>query len=190
MRKPSYDTWAMRIEEAIRSRTRAPDGVPRSVEDRSVQELLLAFAAEAGAVVGALARNVESVQIAGNDRLTAVESVLDELLPMKVFSLLEYRYTLPHGEQPGLRFHVDLTADPARIEVHQFEDIRRWRTDPASRKVYEEPVRFELDEGSWRAVPHSEFDRIFAVCTDWHEAVRETFTLPFRHLYDRAMRAS
>jgi len=190
MRKSSYDTWAIRIDAAIRSRAHAPDGVPRSAAARSVQELLLAFAAESGAVVGAIARNVEAVQIVGNDRLAAIENILDELLPHESFSLLEYRYTLPMGEQPGLRFHVDLASEPERIEVHQFEDTRRWRTDRSSRSDYEEPISFELRDGTWCALPHADYEGVFANCTDWQSAVRETLTLPFRHLYDRAVRAS
>jgi len=190
MRKTSYDTWAMRINEAIRDRAQAPNGVRRSVEEMSAKELLLAFAAEAGSVVGAIARNVEAIQISGNDRLAALEGVIDAMLPHREFSLLEYRYTLPAGEQPGLRLRVDLVADPAHLEVQQFEDLRRWRLDPASRDIFDVPIRFELGQSSLRPVPSPDLEWAFATCTDWQSALRETLALPFRHLYDRAMRAS
>jgi hypothetical protein len=190
MRKSSYDTWAMRIDEAIREHARGPDGARGSVEEMGVKELLLAFAAEAGAIVGAIGRNVEAVQVSGNDRLSALQGIIDDMLPHRAFSLLEYRYTLPTGEQPGLRLRVDLDAEPAHIEVQRFDDLRRWRVDPAARQEFDIPIRFQIEHSSLRAVPDPDAEGAFATCTDWQTALRETLALPFRHLYDRSVRAS
>jgi hypothetical protein len=155
-----------------------------------IQELLLALVAEAVTVVGAIARNIEAVDISGNDRFASMESVLRELMPHRKFSLLEYRYTLSTGQQPGLRFRVDIDAEPPQVEVQQFEDLRRWRTEPTSRRLFDEPIRFELTDNTIRPVPHPEMGWAFAACTDWQSALRETLALPFRHLYDPTMTAS
>ena len=66
-----YDTWAMRLNEAIRSR-QGPRGVhPGALATATTKELLLAFAEEAAAIVGAIGRNIDGVQVDGNQRLAA-----------------------------------------------------------------------------------------------------------------------
>ena len=188
--KSDYDIWAERIDDAIRAREHPSAGAPLDKETLLTRELLLVFAAEAAAVVGAISRNIDAVAIAGNDRFASMTGVLDALLPHRQFSLLEYRYTLSTGQQPGVRFHVDLDAHPPHIEVQQFEDLRQWRTDPSSRYVFDVPIRFELADSAFEPVPQPKARWAFAACTDWQSAIRETLALPFRHLYDLGLSAS
>jgi len=183
-----HDTWALRINEAIRARARRP--AAPDLARLSTEEMLLALAAEAAAVVGAIGRNIAAVQIAGNSRQASLRGFLAEMLPHQQFSLLEYRYTLPGGEQPGLRLHVDLEASPRCVEVQRFADLRRWRADPAARKDFTVPIRFELHDDAIRPVPQPETRWAFAACTDWQSALRETLALPFRQLYDPELTAS
>jgi len=190
MSNTNYDIWASRIDDAIRAHERATKRAPVNRETLLARELLLAFAAEASAVVGAISRNIHAVSIAGNDRAAAMESSLDALMPHRQFSLLEYRYTLATGRQPGIRFHVDLDVNPPHVEVQLFEDLRRWRTDPSSRYVFEVPIIFELADSAFTPVPQPEASWAFTACTDWQSAVRETLALPFRHLYDSGLSAS
>jgi len=185
-----YDTWAMRINEAIRSRQRPPGSDARPPAAAATKELLLAFAEEASAIVGAVGRNIEAVQVDGNQRRASLSGILDELLPLRVFSLAEYRYTLPSGVQPGLRLWVDLSSEPGCVEVQRFEDIRLWRSDPALRNVFDLPIRFALTADGFRAEPAPELASAFAACTDWRSALRETLALPFRHLYDESATAN
>ena len=185
-----YDTWAMRINEAIRSRQGPPGVHPGALASATTKELLLALAEEAAAIVGAIGRNIDAVQVDGNQRLASLPGILDELLPHRAFSLVEYRYTLPSGVQPGLRFWVDLSLDPGCVEVQRFEDIRLWRVDPTRRDDFDLPIRFVLTPDGFRPEPRSELASAFAACTDWRSALREALALPFRHLYDRAAAAN
>ena len=76
-----YDTWAMRLNEAIRSR-QGPRGVyPSTLATATTRELLLAFGEEAAAIVGAIGRNIDAVQVDGNQRLASLSGILDALLP-------------------------------------------------------------------------------------------------------------
>lgn len=181
-----YDTWAMRIDQAIRSRQR-PSSVPAgALATATTRELLLALAEEATAIAGAIGRNIDAVQVDGNQRHASLSGILDELLPHRAFSLLEYRYTLPSGAQPGLRLWVDLAIEPGCVEVQRFEDIRRWRLDPSLRDDFDVPIRFVLATDGFRPEPDPKLASAFAACTDWRSALRETLALPFRHLYDPA----
>jgi len=185
-----YDTWAMRLNEAIRSRQRPP-GVPAgALATATTKELLLALAEEASAIVGAIGRNIDAVQVDGNQRHASLSGILDELLPELAFSLVEYRYTLPSGVQPGLRLWVDLTIEPGHVEVQRFEDIRLWRFDSSRRDDFDLPMRFVLTADGFRPEPEPEVASAFAACTDWRSALREVLALPFRHLYDPAAAAN
>jgi hypothetical protein len=181
-----YDTWAMRLNEAIRSRKRPPGAPAEARATATAKELLLAFAEEASAIVGAIGRNIEAVQVDGNQRRASLSGILDELLPQQAFSLAEYRYTLPSGVQPGLRLWVDLAIEPGHVEVQRFEDIRLWRSDPSLRDDFDLPIRFVLMPDGFRAEPDAELASAFAACTDWRSALREALALPFRHLYEAA----
>lgn len=185
-----YDTWAMRLNEAIRSRQGPPGLHPGTLATATTKELLLALAEEAAAIVGAIGRNIEAVQIDGNQRLASLPGILDELLPHRAFSLVEYRYTLPSGVQPGLRLWVDLTTDPGRVDVQRFEDIRLWRLDPSLRHDFDLPIHFLLTADGFHPEPEPELASAFAACTDWRSALREVLALPFRHLYDPAATAN
>jgi hypothetical protein len=112
------------------------------------------------------------------------------MLPHRAFSLVEYRYTLPSGVQPGLRLWVDLGTDPGCIEVQRFDDIRLWRLEPSLRHEFDLPIRFVLTADGFRPEPEPEVAVAFAACTDWRSALRETLALPFRHLYDPAAAAN
>jgi hypothetical protein len=185
-----YDTWAMRLNEAIRSRQRPP-GVPAgALATATTKELLLALAEEASAIVGAIGRNIDAVQVDGNQRHASLSGILDELLPELAFSLVEYRYTLPSGVQPGLRLWVDLTIEPGHVEVQRFEDIRLWRFDSSRRDDFDLPIRLALTADGFRPEPDPELASAFAACTDWKSALREALALPFRHLYDAAATAN
>ena len=181
-----YDTWAMRLNEDIRSRQGPPAVHPGKVATAATGELLLVFAEEAAAIVGAIGRNIDAVQVDGNQRLTSLPGILDALLPHRAFSLVEYRYTLPSGVQPGLRLWVDLAIDPGHVEVQRFEDMRLWRLDPSLRDDFDLPIRFVLTDDGFRPEPDPELTPVFATCTDWRSALSETLALPFRHLYDPA----
>ena len=185
-----YDTWAMRLNEDIRSRQGPPAVHPGKVATAATRELLLVFAEEAAAIVGAIGRNIDAVQVDGNQRLTSLPGILDALLPHRAFSLVEYRYTLPSGVQPGLRLWVDLAIDPGHVEVQRFEDMRLWRLDPSLRDYFDLPIRFVLTDDGFRPEPEAEVASAFAACTDWRSALREALALPFRHLYDPAAAAN
>ena len=185
-----YDTWAMRLNESIRSRQGSPGVHPGAVAAATTKELLLAFAEEAAAIVGAIGRHIDAVQVDGNQRLAALPGILDALLPHRAFSLVEYRYTLPSGVQPGLRLWVDLASDPGHVEVQRFEDIRLWRLDPSLREEFDRPIRFALTAEGFRPEPEPEVASAFDACTDWRSALREALALPFRHLYDPAAAAN
>jgi hypothetical protein len=188
MNDSRHDTWALRINQAIRARARRPSAP--DLERLSIEEMLLALAAEAAAVVGAIGRNIDAVQVSGNSRQASLRGFLAEMLPHRQFSLLEYRYTLPGGEQPGLRFQVDLDASPSCVEVQRFADLQRWRGNPGDRGNFTVPIRFELHEEAIRPAPQPETRWAFATCTDWQSAVRETLALPFRQLYDPELTAA
>jgi hypothetical protein len=151
------------------------------------KELLLALAEEAGAIVGAIGRNIDAVRVDGTQRQAALSGILDELLPHGAFSLAEYRYTLPSGVQPGLRLWVDLGSEPGHVEVQRFEDIRLWRSDPTLRERFDRPLRLVFTSDGFRPEPDPELAAAFAACTDWRSALREALALPFRHLYDPAV---
>jgi hypothetical protein len=185
-----YDTWAMRLNEAIRSRQEPQALHPARLANATTKELLLAFAEEAAAIVGAIGRNIDAVQVDGNQRIDSLPGILDALLPHRAFSLVEYRYTLPSGVQPGLRLWVDLGVDPGRVEVQRFEDIRLWRVDPSLRDDFDLPIRFVLTADGFDPKPEPELAPAFSACTDWRSALRETLALPFRHLYEPATGAN
>jgi hypothetical protein len=185
-----YDTWAMRLNEAIRSRQEPPGVRPTTLASATTRELLLAFAEEAAAIVGAIGRNIDAVQVDGNQRLASLPGILDALLPQRTFSLVEYRYTLPSGVQPGLRLRVDLSVEPGHVEVQRFEDIRLWKVDPSLRDEFDLPIRFALTDDGFDPEPEPELASAFASCTDWRSALREALALPFRHLYDPAASAN
>lgn len=174
-----YDVWAMRVNDAIRSRDKkraAPEPV------QPLKSILLEFAAESAAIAGAIGRNIDCVAILGTDRFNTLDGFLDEMLKFKDFSLLEYRYKLPSQKQPGLRFKVE-TQSPS-ILIHYFKDLVFWDVDEQGRRIYYEPIRFDLSLGRIKALPHPALAELYAGCTGWQLALRETLTLPFRHLFD------
>jgi hypothetical protein len=174
-----YDIWATRVNEAIRSRDKSP-GNAASLP--SLKQTLLEFAGEAAAIAGAIGRNIEAVEILGNDRFNTMDGFLDEMAAFGEFSLLEYRYKLPTRNQPGLRFKVE--AHRPAIAVHYFKDLVFWDVDPQGRRIYYEPIRFDLSQGKITAMPNPSLVELYAGCTTWKLALRETLTLPFRHLFD------
>lgn len=186
MRRTEYDIWALRINEAIQAK-RNPEAVDKQVgEAASLRKMLLEFCQEAAAIVGAIGRNIEDVKIIGSDRPRTMEGYLDEMLKFDKFSLLEYRYKIPSKREPGLRFQFDMADDLKRIAVHFFEDLVFWPVDEANRRVFEEPIQFDLTEGKIRILPHPDLAPFYAGCSTWQAALRETLALPFKHLYDPA----
>jgi hypothetical protein len=174
-----YDIWATRVNEAIRSRDKTGD---TAANVPPLKQTLLEFAAEAVAIAGAIGRNIEAVDILGNDRFNTMEGFLDEMAAFKEFSFLEYRYKLPSQKQPGLRFKVE-THRPA-IAVHYFKDLVFWDVDGEGRRIHYEPIRFDLSQGKITPLPNPSLLEFYAGCTTWKLALRETLTLPFRHLFD------
>lgn len=174
-----YDVWAMRVNEAIRSNEKKQD---TPTAGRPLKQILLEFAAECAAIAGAIGRNVDAVEILGTDRFNTLDGFLDEMLKFKDFSFLEYRYKLLSQKQPGLRFRVE-TETPG-IAVHYFKDLVFWDVDQQGRRIHYEPIRFDLSLGRIKALPHSALAELYAGCTNWQLALRETLTLPFRHLFD------
>jgi len=174
-----YDVWAMRVDEAIRSRDEKRE-TPEAV--RPLKQILLEFAAECAAIAGAIGRNISVVEILGTDRFNTLDGFLDEMLKFRDFSFLEYRYKLPSQKQPGLRFKVE--TETPRIAVHSFKDLVFWDVDQKGRRIHYEPIHFDLSRRTIRALPHPALSEIYAGCTNWQLALRETLTLPFRHLFD------
>jgi len=174
-----YDVWAMRVNEAIRSRDKKHE-TPAAVQP--LKQILLEFAAESAAIAGAIGRNIDAVEILGTDRFNTLDGFLDEMLKFKDFSFLEYRYKLSSQKQPGLRFKVE--AETPRIAVHYFKDLVFWDVDQQGRRIHYEPIHFDLSLGKIKAIPHPALSEIYAGCTTWQLALRETLTLPFRHLFD------
>jgi hypothetical protein len=181
-----YDIWAIRINEAIRAgkrRERPPEGKSEPID---LKGLLLEFAGEAAVIVGAIGRNVEDVDVLGGERSTTMPGFLDEMLKFDEFSFLEYRYKLPSKREPGLRFKVENRSGRSRIVVRFFEDLVFWAVDEEGRRIFQEPIHFDLVDGLIKAVPHPDLTALYARCPNWETALRETLALPFRHLYDPA----
>lgn len=182
MSDETHDIWALRIHDAIRS---AEDTERPPAGRRKPKALLLAFAAEAAAVAGAVSRNVDGVDILGADRHDTIEGFLDRMLAFEEFVFLEYRYKTPSKEEPGLRFTVVQKETETRILVHYFRDLVFWDVDEAGRRVFLQPIRFFLKEGRIRADPLPDLAELYAGCLTWRLALRETIALPFRHLYEK-----
>jgi hypothetical protein len=181
MENKNYDVWALRIKEAIVSRR----GNRAAVADPSpARRLLLNLALEAAAIVGAIGRNIEEVEIHGADRSDAMEGFLDEMMKFPEFSLIEYRYKIPAKREPGLRFKVEATGKGMGVAVHYFKDLVFWDVDEEGNRVFFEPVQFDLSEGRIRALPHPDLASIYDGCATWQAALRETLALPFRFLFD------
>jgi hypothetical protein len=79
---------------------------------------------------------------------------------------------------------VETLGTAKRIAVHFFEDLVFWPVDEQGRRVFREPIHFGVTGGGIKAIPHPDLATIYAVCTTWQTALRETLALPFRHLYD------
>ena len=185
MDRIDYDIWALRVNEAIRARTRPQVAqVPIKEERATPKKLLLEFAAEATDIVGAIGRNIENVLIQGNERSAALNGFLDEMLKFNEFSFLEYRYKLPSKHQPGLRFKVETDGDAKRIVVQYFQDLVFWPVDEAGRRIFHKPVQFDLRDGRIKAIPNPEMSKVYSGCGSWKAILRETLALPFRFLYD------
>jgi hypothetical protein len=183
----TYDIWAMRINEAIRVGKKTESGQGTAKAPAGFKALLLDFAAEAAAIVGAIGRNIADVEILGADRSTTMDGFLDQMLRFDDFSLLEYRYKIGSSKrQPGLRFKVETLETGKRIAVHFFEDLVFWQVDEQGRRIFREPIHFDVSGGVIRAIPHRDFTALYSGCTTWQIALRETLVLPFRHLYDPA----
>lgn len=181
----TYDVWAMRINEAIRGGKELESDRETMVEPSGLKKVLLDFAAEAAAIVGAIGRNVSDVEILGADRSTTMEGFLDQMLKFDDFSLLEYRYKIASSKpQPGLRFKVETLGKDKRIAAHFFEDLVFWPVDGQGRRVFREPIHFDVRGGVIKAIPRPDFAPLYAACPTWQMALRETLALPFRHLYD------
>jgi hypothetical protein len=183
----TYDIWAMRINEAIRAGKESRNGQETTKAPAGLKEVLLDFAAEAAAIVGAIGRNIADVEILGADRSTTMDGFLDQMLKFDDFSLIEYRYKIASSKrQPGLRFKVETQGAGKRIAVHFFEDLVFWPVDEQGRRIFREPIHFDLTGGVIKAIPHPELAALYAGCTTWQMALRETLAFPFRHLYDPA----
>jgi hypothetical protein len=181
----TYDIWAMRINEAIRAGKKSGTGQEKTKAPAGLKEVLLGFAAEAAAIVGAIGRNIADVEILGADRSATMEGFLDQMLRFDDFSLMEYRYKIGSSkQQPGLRFKVETQGKDKRIAVHFFEDLVFWPVDEQGRRVFREPIHFDVTGGVIKAIPRPDFAPLYAACTTWQTALRETLALPFRHLYD------
>jgi hypothetical protein len=179
--KRNYDVWALRIREAIHSGR----GKSVPVSDPSpARRLLLDLALEAAAIVGAIGRNIEDVEIQGADRSDTMEGFLDEMLKFPEFSLLEYRYRIPAKREPGIRFKVEVSGEGTRVAVHYFKDLVFWDVDVEGNRIFFEPVQFDLSEGRISALPHPDLASIYAGCPTWQAVLRETLALPFRFLFD------
>lgn len=182
MADETYDIWALRIDEAIRSSGRER---PTTGGRPGPKDLLLTFAAEASAIAGAISRNVEAVDILGAERHDTVEGFLDRMMAFEEFVFLEYRYRTTSREEPGLRFIVVQKEMEVHIPAHYFRDLVFWDVNEGGRRVFLQPIRFLLKEGRIRAVPLPDLAELYAGCTTWRMALRETLALPFRHLYER-----
>jgi hypothetical protein len=181
MENRNYDVWAIRIREAIHSSSgsKAAEGNPSPAK-----QLLLDLTFEAAAVVGAIGRNIDEVEILGADRSDAMEGFLDQMLKFQEFSFIEYRYKLPSKKQPGIRFKVEALGTETKVVVHYFKDLVFWDVDEQGQRIFFEPIRFDLSQGRIIALPHPDLQSVYAGCTTWQAALRETLALPFRFLFD------
>ncbi len=185
MAATTYYIWAMRINEAIRAGKELGKGRETTLEPAGLKEALLDFAAEATAIVGAIGRNVADVEILGADRSTTMEGFLAQMLKFDDFSLLEYRYRIGSSkQQPGLRFKVETQGTGKRIAVHFFEDLVFWPVDDQGRRIFRESIHFDVTGGVIKAMTRPDLAPLYAGCTTWQMALRETLALLFRHLYD------
>ena len=182
MNDETHDIWALRVQDAIRS---AGKREPSDAGRPGPKELLLVFAAEAAAIAGAVSRNIDGVDILGANRQDTIEGFLERMLAFEEFVLLEYRYKTAAREEPGLRFIVVQKETETRVLAHYFRDLVFWDVDEAGRRVFLQPIRFLLKEGRIKAVPLPELAELYAACTTWQLALRETIALPFRHLYEK-----
>lgn len=179
----TYDIWASRINQAIRKKAGNAGIVKEQKDFPTSKDLLLSFAAEAESIVGAITRNIDTVDIQGRGRLDTLEGFLEEMLPFDEFSFLEYRYNLPENRQPGLRFKVEKKGWGYRIVVVYFKDLLFWDVDEQQRRLFEEPALFEIAEGVLKGMPSPGYETVFRSCANWQEILRETLAIPFRHLF-------
>jgi hypothetical protein len=186
MNEMPYDVWALRINDAIRKAAGKGADPKGGREHPDLKQQLLELAEEASAIVGAIGRNVDDVEILGADRYDSLDGFLDEMLKFDDFVLLEYRYKIPSKKEPGLRFKVEKVAGGAKVVVHYFRDLIFWDVDEQGERILQEPVAFDLIEGEIIGWHHSNLSRVYSRCSTWQAALRETLTLPFRHLYDAA----
>jgi hypothetical protein len=177
----SYDVWALRIREAIHSRRGKKVDIP---DPSPTRKLLLDLAHEAAAIVGAIGRNIEEVEIQGADRSDAMEGFLDEMMKFAEFSFLEYRYRIPSKKEPGIRFKVEKAGKGARVVVHYFRDLVFWDVDEKGNRIAFEPIQFDLSGGRISARPHPDLSAVYEGCATWQAALRETLALPLRFLFD------
>lgn len=177
-----YDVWAVRINEAIRSRAKKK---VEPVAESSVKRMLLDLAQEAAAIVGAISRNIDGVEIQGADRFDAMDGFLDRMMAFQEFSFIEYRYRIPSGKQPGIRFRVEKNSNGTVVGVHYFKDLVFWDVDEQGNRIFFEPIRFELSGARLTVSTHPDLASVYAGCTTWQAALRETLALPFRYLFDK-----
>jgi len=180
----TYDIWAIRINEAIRANRQPEPGDAHTRKTTPFKQKLLAFASEAEMIAGAIGRHVEDLDILGADRFDTLDGFLDQMMTFDDFVYLEYRYKMPSPREPGLRFKVGGQAQI--IAVHYFRDLVFWEVDERERRIFMEPVQFHFSKTTIKAIPHKDLAAAYAGCTTWQTALRETLTLPFRHLYDHA----
>jgi hypothetical protein len=180
----SYDIWAARINENIRAKNKEGTAKVAVPQSPPLKTLLLEFAREAITIVGAIGRNIDDVAITGGNYQDTMEGFLDEMLKFDDFVLLEYRYKTPSKKEPGLRFKFDVKAKVKRITVTYFKDLKFWDVDYEGRRIFQEPIHFDLTEGRIKAFPNADLFPFYSACTTWQGALRETLSLPFRHLYD------
>jgi hypothetical protein len=70
------------------------------------------------------------------------------------------------------------------VVVHYFKDLVFWDVDDQGQRIFFEPIQFDLSRGEIRALPHPDLRAVYAGCTTWQAALRETLALPFRFLFD------
>jgi len=180
----SYDIWAARINGNIRAKNKKGTAEVDVPQPPQLKKMLLEFAQEAATIVGAIGRNIDDVAITGGNYHDTMEGFLDEMLKFDDFVLLEYRYKIPSKKEPGLRFKFGMKEKVKRIVVSYFMDLKFWDVDYEGRRIFQEPIHFDLTEGRIKAFPNADLFPFYSACTTWQGALRETLSLPFRHLYD------
>lgn len=141
-------------------------------------KVLLEFGEQAQRTARDLERRAGNLRIAGIRRKVPLQDFLQDAGELPSFSFLEYRYKQDGTREPGLRFRVEQGEDFLQVHVQWFHDLLIWDIDHAGRRMFDEPIWFDLAQGEVRAHPHPTCTGLYNGCQDWRSALERTLCLP------------